>query len=93
MIVELYDALRAAGAPDDKAQAAAKALAEHDRRFGSIEKELAGIHAEIEAVRAEVKAVRVEVRAVEGQVAMVKWMTGATFAGILALILRTFVLA
>jgi hypothetical protein len=84
MIVELYDALRAAGAPDDKARAAAKALAEHDRRFGSIEKELAGIHAEVKAVRAEVKAV-------EGQVTMVKWMTGATFAGILALILRTFV--
>jgi hypothetical protein len=86
MIVELYEALRAAGAPDDKAQAAAKALAEHDRRFGSIEKELAGIHAEVKAVRAEVKAV-------EGQVTMVKWMTGATFAGILALILRTFVAA
>jgi hypothetical protein len=58
MIVELYDALRAAGAPEDKAQAAAKALAEHDRRFGSIEKELAGIHAEIKAVRADVKAVK-----------------------------------
>jgi hypothetical protein len=86
MIVELYDALRAAGAPDDKAQAAAKALAEHDRRFGNIETELAGIHAEIKAVRAEVKAV-------EGQVTMVKWRTGATFAGILALILRTFVAA
>jgi septal ring factor EnvC (AmiA/AmiB activator) len=86
MIVALYDALRAAGAPDDKAQAAAKALAEHDRRFGSIEKELAGIHAEIKAVRAEVKAV-------EGQVTMVKWMSGATFAGILAPILRTFVAA
>jgi hypothetical protein len=84
MIVELYEALRAAGAPEDKAQAAAKALAEHDRRFGSIETELAGIHAEIKAVRAEVKVV-------EGQVTMVKWVAGATFAGVLALILRTFI--
>jgi hypothetical protein len=82
-MIELYDALKAAGAPEDKAQAAAKALAEHDRRFGSIEAALAGIHAEIKAVLAEVKAV-------EGQVTMVKWVTGATFAGILALILRTF---
>jgi AMMECR1 domain-containing protein len=83
MIVELYEALRAAGAPEDKAQAAAKA-AEHDRRFGSIETELAGIHAEIKAVRAEVKVV-------EGQVTMVKWVAGATFAGVLALTLRTFI--
>ena len=33
MIVELYEALRAAGAPEEKAQAAAKAMADHERRF------------------------------------------------------------
>jgi hypothetical protein len=32
-----------------------------------------------------------EVRALEGKILMVEWITGATFAGILALILRTFV--
>jgi hypothetical protein len=32
-----------------------------------------------------------ELKALEGRVVMVKWITGATFAGILALILRTFV--
>jgi hypothetical protein len=77
IIVESYEALRAAGAPEDKAQAAARALAEHDRRFDHVGTELATIHGEI--------------RALEGQVVMVKWITGATFAGILALILRPFV--
>ena len=70
MIVELYEALKAAGAPEDKAQAAAKALADHDRRFDQIDGELA---------------------ALEARLTMVKWITGATFAGVLALIQRTFV--
>ena len=78
MIVELYEALRAAGAPEDKAQAAAKAMADHERRFDHVDTELATI--------------RGEIKALEGQVIMVKWITGATFAGILALILRTFAL-
>lgn len=77
MIVELYEALRSAGAPEEKAQAAARALAEHDRRFDHVDTELATI--------------RGEIKALEGQVVMVKWITGATFAGILALILRTFI--
>ena len=70
MIAELYEALKAAGAPEDKAQAAAKALADHERRFDNIDGKLA---------------------ALEAQVTMVKWITGATFAGVLALILRTFI--
>jgi hypothetical protein len=70
MIAELYEAVKAAGAPEDTAQAAAKALADRERRFDSIDGKLA---------------------ALEAQVTMVKWITGATFAGVLALILRTFV--
>jgi hypothetical protein len=58
-------------------------LVEHDRSPGSIETRLGRIHAEIKAIRAEVKIVA-------GQVAMVKWIAAATFAGVLALILRTF---
>ena len=71
MIVELYEALKAAGAPEEKAQAAAKALADHDRRFDQIDGKLA---------------------ALEAQITMVKWISGATFAGVLALILRTLLL-
>jgi hypothetical protein len=77
MIVELYAALRAAGMPEDKAQAATRALAEHERRFDHVDTELA--------------TVRGGIRALEGQIIVVKWITGATFAGIFALILRIFV--
>lgn len=41
VVVELLDALKAAGVPDDKAQAAARAVAseavQHEGRFGAIE--------------------------------------------------------
>jgi hypothetical protein len=76
MIVELYEALRTAGAPEDKAQAAAGALTDHERRFDRADTELATIRGEIGAL--------------EGQLVIVKWITGATFAGILALILKSF---
>ena len=69
MIVELYEALRSAGAPEDKAQAAATALAQHEQRFDRVDGKLA---------------------ALEAPVTMVKWITSATFAGVLALIIRAF---
>jgi hypothetical protein len=40
MLVELYDALREAGASEEKARAAAKAIADHDSRFKKIEADL-----------------------------------------------------
>ena len=40
MIAELYDALKSAGAPEDKAQAAAQAMADYDNRFSRIEADL-----------------------------------------------------
>ena len=40
IIVELYDALKEAGASDEKARAAAHALANYDNRFSKIEADL-----------------------------------------------------
>jgi hypothetical protein len=40
MISEVYDALIAAGAPEDKARKAAEALADHENRFSRIDTEL-----------------------------------------------------
>ena len=37
MVVELYEALKEAGASDAKAQAAARAMADHDARFDRLE--------------------------------------------------------
>ncbi len=40
MIAELYDALKEAGASEEKSRAAAKALAEYENRFNKIDSEL-----------------------------------------------------
>lgn len=40
MILEVYDALREAGASETKSQAAAKATADYDNRFNRVEGEL-----------------------------------------------------
>ena len=40
MIVEVYDALRDAGASEEKAQSAAKAIADYDSRFNKIEADM-----------------------------------------------------
>jgi hypothetical protein len=40
MVTELYDALIAAGAPEDKARKAAEVVANYDREFGEIKSDL-----------------------------------------------------
>lgn len=47
MIAELYDSLRAAGASEDKARAASKAMADDDTLFNAVDQDLALIKAEI----------------------------------------------
>jgi outer membrane murein-binding lipoprotein Lpp len=49
MVVELYEALREAGASEQKAQAAAQAMADYNARFDKLE-------IEVETGLAEVKA-------------------------------------
>jgi len=77
MIAEVYDALRNAGADDDKARAAATAVAESDR--------------DIAGVRLEVSGVRTELADMRGDVRLLKWMVGFTMAlvlGVLGTVLR-----
>lgn len=40
LIAEVYDAFLSAGAPEEKARAAAKAIADYDSRFNKIEADL-----------------------------------------------------
>jgi hypothetical protein len=43
MVVEVYDALKEAGASDENARAAAQTLANYDNRFSKIEADLLGL--------------------------------------------------
>jgi hypothetical protein len=62
MLGKLYDALRAAGVPEDKAREAAEEVA-------TFEKDLAEIRSDVRVL---------------------KWITGTTLAGVLALVIRAF---
>src|SRR2546428_4679396 len=46
LIEELYDALIEAGASEAKAKAAVRAIADYEKRFGGIERELASLRSE-----------------------------------------------
>jgi len=83
MIVELYEALRAAGAPDDKAQAAAKVLAYSDDRFDRVDAKLA-------AGDAKMGTVQIELAPVKAELSMVKWIVSGVGFGVLLLVLRSF---
>jgi hypothetical protein len=63
MVTELYDALRPAGAPEEKARAAAETAASYDREFADIKADLR----------------------------VLKWAQSATFAGVVAVVLKLFV--
>jgi hypothetical protein len=47
MISEVYDALKEAGASEDKARKAAEVLANYDARFNKIESDIAAFRAEV----------------------------------------------
>jgi hypothetical protein len=50
MVTELYDALRSAGAPEDKARAAAEVVASYDREFGEIRTRLGRLTTAVQIV-------------------------------------------
>lgn len=47
MIAEVYDALLAAGSPEDKARKAAEAIASYENRFAGIEQRFTKIEGEL----------------------------------------------
>jgi hypothetical protein len=85
MLVELYDALKEAGASEAKARAAAESLVlgqdrlerieEQTGKLPKIELDLARLGKDLAAVRAEIEPL--------------KWMNGIVIAGVLALIIKS----
>jgi DNA integrity scanning protein DisA with diadenylate cyclase activity len=63
LVMEVYDALKEAGASEEKARKAAQVLADYDREFADI--------------RSDLK--------------VLKWSQAATFAGVIAVLLKLFV--
>ncbi len=51
MLAKTYEALVAAGAPEDKAREAAEELAAYENRFAKIDKDLAVLKADMTAIK------------------------------------------
>jgi len=76
MIAEIYDALKSAGAPEDKARAAATAVSgqwELDARLDQIDKRIDKVEQRLERLESRVGKI-------ETDVAVLKWMVGFTLA-------------
>jgi chromosome segregation ATPase len=103
MLVELYDALKEAGASEAKARAAAESLVLGRDRLERIEEQtdkiprieeqtgrLPKIEDQIDDARTDIARLDKELAVVKAQIDPVLWMNGIVIAGVLALIIKTF---
>lgn len=81
MVTELYDALREAGASEEKSRRAAEALANYDDRFNRIETRITEVKADLD----------LQISALRSDATLLKWMTGTTLALVLAVVVKLFV--
>jgi hypothetical protein len=93
MLVELYDALKEAGASEEKARAAAGSLVLGYGRLERIE-DLTGrlpkMQDQIDGTREDIAWRGKELAVIKAQIELLKWMNGIVIAGVLALIIKTF---
>ena len=85
MLVELYDALKEAGA-SEKARAAAESLVLGHDRLERIEENTV----RIPKVESDIARLDKELAVIKAQIDLLKWMNGIVIAGVLALIIKTF---
>ncbi|MBV9859071.1 MAG: integrase [Alphaproteobacteria bacterium] len=76
MIAEVYDALLAAGSPEDKARKAAEAIAGYDDRFAGIEQRLLKMDGDISQ----------RFTKIEGEIRLLSWMIGFNLAGTVGIV-------
>lgn len=86
MMEKLYDALRAANAPDEKARAAAVEAADFENRLAKLDGDMALMKAELKTaiseLRTEIKAdmAALKINLADLKTDMVRWMIGVAFA-------------
>ena len=77
MIVELYDALREAGASEDKARNAARVVSDNDSRLAKIEGEVTGLKGQVDGLKMRIDALT--------------WVVGLNMALSLAILVKLFI--
>lgn len=83
IIIKVYDAFKEAGVSEERPIAAARALADYENHFGRIESILTD-------VKAEIKIVKAKIEIVDKEISLLKWMLGFGIAGIISLIVKSF---
>ena len=76
MIAEVYDALKDAGASEDKARRAAETLASYENRFAALDRRFDELRLEFEALK--------------GQVKLLTWMVGFNLAVSVTMLFKMF---
>ena len=93
MIAEVYEDLKEAGASEEKAQAASKAIADFENRFTKANTSVRELDKKVDVQFGELrKDVEVGFARVEGQIRLLKWMVGAIVGANISLILKAFFL-
>lgn len=82
MVTEVYDALLSAGAPEDKARAAAEVLSNYDERFNHLERRIDGVESNLSR----------RIDGVEGRVNLLAGMVGTNITLTLLVLGKLFLL-
>lgn len=86
MIAEIYDALIAAGSPEDKARKAAEAVA----GFDIYEQRFVRVEAEIGELKRDVAGLKQDIAEVKRELFLLKWMVGFVMAFQIAIFIKLF---
>ena len=84
IVEELYDALIEAGASEEKARAASRAMADMHGYFADIRKDISELRSEF---RAEISELRSDV---QGRLRLHEWMLGTILAFLVAILFKVF---
>ena len=93
MIAELYDALIAAGSPDDKARKAAEAMAGYEaygERFVRVEANIAELQRDVATLQRDVGGLTQDMAEVKRDLFLLKWMMGFLLAFQIAISIKLF---
>jgi phage shock protein A len=93
MIAELYDALIAAGSPEDKARKAAETMAgfeAYEGRFVRVEANIAEVQRDVAELKRDVAELKRDVAELKRDSLLMKWMLGFVLAFQVAMFIKLF---
>lgn len=91
MIAELYDALRDAGASEEKARAAAKAVSDNESRLDKLDARMSGLEARVNGMQGQIDGLKAQIEALKIRIDTLTWVVGLNATMTVAVLVRLFV--